>query len=206
MRKVLLVIVFIVLTLTVFLVGAYLYSNRNNKSSSLQVYTVAQKPNSFPEIAWEDIVSGKLLSYLENQDAKGKLPTISPEAKPIETPSVSNQEYYQKNGIVSLQMTSNDVISNKYKDTKARPFRFVAFFKTNLNGIGYFVLVQKWLNPDCSIAFLPLIVPESLSATGNALSAYYQDLISDNTVYFLGPILKIKSLTQCNGILPKRET
>jgi hypothetical protein len=65
------------------------FSNRNNKSSSLQVYTVAQKPSSFPEIAWEDIVSGKLLSYLDNQDAMGKLPTIPSEAKPIGTPSVS---------------------------------------------------------------------------------------------------------------------
>jgi hypothetical protein len=206
MRKSVVVLFFSVLILTIFLVVAYFLSTKKNTISSYQIFSVAKAPNNYPKIAWNDITSGKLLNYLEIQDRNGKLPLISSAAKPITMPAITTPEFFEANGLTILQVAADDVASNKYKNSETRPFRFVGFFKKELGGTAYLVLVQKWLNQDGSTVFLPLVVPESLAIINNSISSYYDELTTDNTVYFLGPILQIKNLTQCKFALPKRET
>lgn len=203
MRKSIIVIFFLVLILTVLLVIVYLLSGGKYKTSSYQIYSNASSPGFYPYIAWDGITSGKLLNYLKNEDRKGKLLSISPSAEPISIPGKTNPTLFDTNGLAFIQLSTSDFVSNKYKNVAARPFRFVAFFKTELGETTYFVLVEKWLNPDGSTAFLPLIIPTPLAAGGNTITTYYSDLISDDTGYFLSPILQIKSLDMCKTALPK---
>lgn len=205
MRKSL-IIVFFVLNLTILLFIAYLLLSGKYRINSFQIYSEAGSPSLYPDIAWEDITSGKLLKFLENEDKKGKLLPISSLAEPISAPGRTNPELFNTTGLEFVDLSTNDFVANKYKNADKRPFRFVAFFKTNLGGTAYFVLVQKWLNPDGSTVFLPLIISEALAVNEDSTSAYYNDLIADDTVYFLSPILQIISLDRCKMALPDRKS
>lgn len=205
MRKSIVIVFFLVLILTVFLVAAYFLSSGKNKTTSYQISSDAKNTTLYPNIAWSDITSGKLLDFLKGEDVKGKLIQIPASAEPIFLRSTS-QDFYNTNGLAYVQLPSEDVVSNKYKNKDLQPFRFVAFFKTNLGGTSYFVLVEKWLNIDGSISFLPLIIPELLALKDGVISSYYSDLIAGTSVYFLSPIYQIKSHDQCKNILPKRES
>jgi len=205
MRKSIIIIFFSVLILTTFLVAVYFLSGRKNKTTAYQIYPDATNITLYPYMAWEDITSGKLLDFLKNEDSKGKLLQLPASAEPISLTS-TDQEFFNTKGISYVQLPTNDVLSNKYKNLDLLPFRFIAFFKTELGGTAYFVLVEKWLNADGSTAFLPLIIPESLALKDNTISSYYDALISNNSRYFLSPILQIKNQTECKSILLKRES
>ena len=204
-RKSILIIFLLVLFITIFLVATYFLSGRKNKTTSYQIYHEATNILLYPYVAWDDITSGKLLDFLKNEDSKGKLLQIPASAESISLIS-TDQEFFNTKGFAYVQLSTDDVLSNKYKNPDLLPFRFVAFFKTNLGQTSYFVMIERWLNLDGSTAFLPLIIPESLVLKDNTISSYYSTLISNNSRYFLSPILQIKSKDECKSIFPKRES
>jgi len=112
MRKSIVIVFFLVLILTIFLVAAYFLSSGKNKTTSYQIYSDVKNTALYPYIARDDITSGKLLDFLKKEDAKGKLVQIPASAEPIFLGSTS-PEFFNTNGFAHVQPTSEDLASNK---------------------------------------------------------------------------------------------
>ncbi len=204
MNKSVLVVFSLVLLITLGLVVIYLLSIQKSNLNPLSTITQESviNPELFPNISWEDITSGAMLNNLENEDKNGQLPQLPTSSMPVSQFTVTKPDLI---GITYLEISSDNYVANKYQSSKFRPFRFVTFYKTILEGEPYVVMVQKWLNLDGSTAYIPFVIPEKLALINGTTSSYFQVLTSADTDYFLSPILQIESLDVCKVTLAGRE-
>lgn len=172
--------------------GAYLGYGWVTHGSILgyyQIQTDGSRPQNYPFIAWDDVVSGKLQQFLDKQNKAGKLLKLPDTVQPVGKFRGSGNGYFQARHILYPILDDADVQSGIYTDPAKRPYRFVAFFRTELNKEQYYLLIQEWRNSDGTASFLPLLEPVRIAMNGTAMTDYYRSVIDPSAMYFLSPIL-----------------
>ena len=175
----------------------FLNSNGWFATKEFKIVSDGAFPNNYPEIKWSDITTGILARSLQKLDKQNKLPNLPDKIVPVTKFQKSSQSFFILGGISYIELTEDDLKSQIYAEKPKRPYQFVAFFKTSLDSSNYLLLIQKWVNQDKTISFIPVLVPQTLAINSdNTITDYYADIL-DGSLYFYSPILKYKSQSEC---------
>lgn len=171
-----------------------------------QIQADGGKPQNYPFIGWSDVTSGKLQRFLEKENGQGKLPKLPNTVQPVSKFQESGKGYFQVRGIWYVGLADTDIQNGTYIDVVKRPYRFVAFYKTELNKTPYYLLIQEWKNNDGTISFLPLLEPVKIAMNGTEITDYYREVINPSTPYFLSPIMGHADHNSCFTLMGKTGT
>lgn len=163
---------------------------------SYRVETSGKNLNRLDEVSFWEITSGRLLKYLELMDKERRLPGV---------PAGAGRLVLKRTGANFLEETGFSLIDVASPVPAIRPYTFAGFFKTHIKKSAYILLVQKWLNPDGSTAFLLLLAPlEGNIDESGALHPKYLALLEQADV-FLAPYIAFAREDSCTkniGLAP----
>lgn len=139
-------------------------------------------------ISWDKVTTGVLLDLLNKDQETGKFPEISSNILAIEKYRFPNPFFVENHNFGYIELFLAQVQSGIYQDLNVQPYKTVSTYKTNINGEDYYLIIQRWVNNDESISFVPII-------TSNLID--YSDFIYNNSKYFPSPIVEIKDIETC---------
>ncbi len=155
---------------------------------------------AIPEIAWEDVTSGRLANFLRLQESWGKLVVFPNQVRPIETYRMINPLFYENHGYGYIELFELEIQNNKYINPDIRPYRYIAAYKTVISNKLHYILIFEWLNSDKTVSFVPVVIPENKFVEGGKVSQYANELIKRETIIFVSPIVKIRDMAGCMSV------
>lgn len=183
------ILIFSIIVFSLGFILSYSYIKFVNPKVSSDVKTYIKKyAGQILVLPWDDVSTGKLLDLLNNDQEMGKFPEISPDILPIEQYRFPNTFFVKNHNFGYIELFLAQVQSGVYQDLSIQPYKTVATYKTNIDGEDYYLIIQRWVNNDESISFVPII-------TSNLID--YSDFIYNNSKYFPSPIVEIKDVKTC---------
>lgn len=120
-----------------------------------------EKFQELPYVSAEDAVSDKFDRFIMDSYQKGLIGDFPEHAEPFAPASLEKEMgfYDPATYIGPMWLLPSELKhTGRYTDLSIRPdFIAKAFFKTEINGKDYVLLVQIWKNPDASIAFIKYV-------------------------------------------------
>lgn len=158
-------------------VGLWWINSRGWIPKKFPVATQVDSIEIIPEIAWEDVTSGRLANFLRIQESLGKLVVFPNQVRPIETYRMINPFFYENRGYGYIELFEVEIRNNKYINPDIRPYRYIAVYKTEISGKLHCLLIFEWLNSDKTVSFVPIVIPESKFVEDGKVSQYANELI-----------------------------
>lgn len=165
-------------------------------TASYRVETSGKNPNLLDEVSFWEITSGRLLKYLQLMDKEGKLP---------EVPAGAGRLVLRRTSANFLEETGFSLVDAASSVPAIKPYTFAGFFKTRIKKSVYILLVQKWLNPDGSTAFLPLLAPLEGNVDGSGAPHPKYLALLERADVFLAPYIAFAREDSCTkniGLAP----
>lgn len=187
MNKKILIAVIIILSLGFILSYVYImFFNPkviSDVKTKFKIYT-----GQVAKVSWDEVISGSLLNSLYRDEDQGKFTEISSNVLPIEKYRFPNPIFVENHNFGYIELFLAQVQSGVYQNLSIQPYKTVVTFKTSINDEDYYLIIQRWVNNDESISFVPII-------TTNLID--YSDFIYNNSKYFPSPIVEIKDIETC---------
>lgn len=187
--------IFVYIGLLVLLIGVllptYLFLVQPNVGPDFKIY-LGQSENQIPEIDWKDITNGNLSRSLYRAHKNNKLLPIVNGVMPISTFRHPNPSFYENYGFGYIELFFEEVKTGKYLPLDTRPYHSIAIYSTDIDGEKYFVLIQRWLNDDETVSFVPIITNNIETIEG---------FIKNNSDKFPSVIVSINNSYTCEGIV-----
>ncbi|GEM_PF-4867638 len=171
-----------------FILG-YIYIKFFNPKAISDLKTNIKKyTGQVTAVSWGEVTSGSLLDSLYKDEDQGKFTEISDNIVPIQKYRFPNPFFIENHGFGYIELFLAQAQSGIYLDPHRQPYKTVKIYKTKINDESYYLLIQKWINNDKSISFVPII---TTSLTD------YSDLADNSSKFFPSPIVEIKDIETC---------
>lgn len=108
-----------------------------------------------------------------------------------------DSQFIADHGYGYIQLFNQQVESGLFRNPEVRPYRFIGFFKTSINGELYYILVEEWLNKNGTIVYLPFILKANVFNNGTDKV----DKVKQYLDSFPSPLFIINNIESCNKIL-----
>jgi hypothetical protein len=139
-------------------------------------------------ISWDNVTSDDFLNSLNNLQNQGMFSKISPSVLPIEKYRFPNPYFIQNHGFGYIELFLAQIELSTYIDSDKQPYQTVKTYKTNINNENYYLMIQRWINNDKSISFVPIITSDLI---------VFSDFVENGSSFFPSPIVEIKNIETC---------
>lgn len=139
-------------------------------------------------ISWDNATSDDFLNSLNNLQNQGTFSKISPSVLPIEKYRFPNPYFIQNHGFGFIELFLAQIQLSTYSESNKQPYQTVKTYKTNINNEDYYLMIQRWVNNDKSISFVPVITSDLIA---------FSDFVENSSKFFPSPIVEIKDIETC---------
>jgi len=147
-------------------------------------------PEKFPQVNWEDVISGALVEVLREKYDRGELGKISDKAKPF-IPVIYPEKDFHPYIIAStaIDLGSFSLQSGIYLDSDVKPYIIIpAFFVTDIGGEKHILSYSIWRNLNQKRdSFLPYLYDYDMVAENiNDFQEFFNKEIDPTYMFFPG--------------------